>query len=61
MTQDTLQTIITGAGGTAGVAVAGYVAEATITIDDVQHVCALLMQIVIGVLTIYRLIKDKKK
>ena len=60
MHNDTLTTVVTAVTGVGGVALAGPVAHTVFTLEDIQHISSIVMQIAIGLVTIYRIIKNKK-
>ena len=60
MNHNTIDTIATAVVGTAAVTGTGIVADNLPTAETIQTIGQLVIQLVIGVITIYRLLKRKK-
>lgn len=58
--KDTADTLITAVVGAGTIGATGVVAETVITAEDIQTIGQLVIQTIIGVITIYRLLRKKK-
>lgn len=58
--KDTIDTLFTAAVGVGSVGVAGVAADAMPTAEEIQTISQILIQTIIGLITIYRLLKKKK-
>jgi hypothetical protein len=59
--KDTVDTLFTAAIGVGSVGVAGVAADAMPTAEDIQTIGQIIIQTIIGIITIYQLLKRKKK